>query len=128
MIVPVYQSEISPAENRGQLACIEFTGNIVGYASSVVSIAVSTRYAELTIIGNVVAVDWIFRFVHQVGSILENPSRYAVHHRIHSRDWSHLHSRIPSVRRRFPFLLCEIDTLRIDGCSTRIKTNWACEY
>ncbi|GAA5896105.1 hypothetical protein JCM5296_006247 [Sporobolomyces johnsonii] len=35
MIVPVYQSEISPAENRGKLACIEFTLNIVGYASSV---------------------------------------------------------------------------------------------
>ncbi|SPO20414.1 related to sugar transport protein [Ustilago trichophora] len=35
MIVPTYQSEISPAENRGKLACIEFTGNIVGYASSV---------------------------------------------------------------------------------------------
>lgn len=35
MIVPVYQSEISAAENRGKLACIEFTGNIVGYASSV---------------------------------------------------------------------------------------------
>lgn len=37
MIVPVFQSEISSAENRGKLACIEFTGNIVGYASSVVS-------------------------------------------------------------------------------------------
>ncbi|KAK4048693.1 hypothetical protein OIV83_004663 [Microbotryomycetes sp. JL201] len=35
MIVPVYQSEISPADHRGKLACIEFTGNIVGYASSV---------------------------------------------------------------------------------------------
>ncbi|KAG8742204.1 hypothetical protein FRC10_001900 [Ceratobasidium sp. 414] len=34
-IVPIYQSEISPAEHRGMLACIEFTGNIVGYASSV---------------------------------------------------------------------------------------------
>jgi MFS family permease len=34
-IVPVYQSEISPAHNRGRLACIEFTGNIVGYATSV---------------------------------------------------------------------------------------------
>jgi len=34
-IVPVYQSEISPSHNRGKLACIEFTGNIVGYASSV---------------------------------------------------------------------------------------------
>lgn len=35
MIVPVFQSEISPAEHRGKLACIEFTGNICGYASSV---------------------------------------------------------------------------------------------
>ncbi|GAA5997621.1 sugar porter family MFS transporter [Rhodotorula paludigena] len=35
MCVPVYQSEISPAENRGRLGCIEFTGNIIGYASSV---------------------------------------------------------------------------------------------
>ncbi|BFZ55293.1 Ribulose bisphosphate carboxylase large chain [Savitreella phatthalungensis] len=34
-IVPVYQSEISPAHDRGRLACIEFTGNIIGYASSV---------------------------------------------------------------------------------------------
>ncbi|KAH9818057.1 general substrate transporter [Melampsora americana] len=34
-IVPVYQSEISPAEHRGQLACIEWTGNICGYTSSV---------------------------------------------------------------------------------------------
>ena len=34
-IVPVYQSEISPPHNRGKLACIEFTGNIIGYATSV---------------------------------------------------------------------------------------------
>jgi MFS family permease len=34
-IVPVYQSEISPPHNRGKLACIEFTGNIFGYATSV---------------------------------------------------------------------------------------------
>lgn len=34
-IVPVYQSEISPSHNRGLLACMEFTGNIVGYCSSV---------------------------------------------------------------------------------------------
>lgn len=34
-IVPIYQSEISPPHNRGKLACIEFTGNIVGYAASV---------------------------------------------------------------------------------------------
>ncbi|KAI9894626.1 MAG: hypothetical protein M1814_001982 [Vezdaea aestivalis] len=34
-IVPIYQSEISPAHNRGRLACVEFTGNIAGYATSV---------------------------------------------------------------------------------------------
>ncbi|KAF5021434.1 hypothetical protein F66182_6528 [Fusarium sp. NRRL 66182] len=34
-IVPIYQSEISPPHNRGKLACIEFTGNIVGYTTSV---------------------------------------------------------------------------------------------
>lgn len=34
-IVPVYQSEISPPHNRGKLACIEFSGNIAGYAASV---------------------------------------------------------------------------------------------
>ena len=34
-IVPVYQSEISPPHNRGKLACIEFSGNILGYMVSV---------------------------------------------------------------------------------------------
>lgn len=34
-IVPIYQSEISPPHNRGRLACIEFTGNVSGYAASV---------------------------------------------------------------------------------------------
>ncbi|KAK4132880.1 hypothetical protein BT67DRAFT_463248 [Trichocladium antarcticum] len=34
-IVPVYQSEISPPDNRGKLACIEFSGNIIGYTTSV---------------------------------------------------------------------------------------------
>ena len=35
MIVPVYQSEISEADNRGKLACIEFTGNVCGYVTAV---------------------------------------------------------------------------------------------
>ncbi|KIL71817.1 hypothetical protein M378DRAFT_94783 [Amanita muscaria Koide BX008] len=34
-IVPIYQSEISPPSHRGALACMEFTGNIIGYSSSV---------------------------------------------------------------------------------------------
>lgn len=34
-IVPLYQLEISPSHARGRFACIEFTGNICGYAASV---------------------------------------------------------------------------------------------
>lgn len=34
-IVPIYQSEISPPDHRGALACMEFTCNIVGYSLSV---------------------------------------------------------------------------------------------
>ncbi|KAI5967006.1 uncharacterized protein KGF55_000416 [Candida pseudojiufengensis] len=34
-IVPSYQCEISPSEERGKLVCGEFTGNISGYALSV---------------------------------------------------------------------------------------------
>ncbi|CAL1695290.1 unnamed protein product [Somion occarium] len=34
-IVPIYQSEISPPDHRGALACMEFTGNVFGYACSV---------------------------------------------------------------------------------------------
>lgn len=34
-VIPVYQSEISPPHSRGRLACVEFTGNIIGYATSV---------------------------------------------------------------------------------------------
>ncbi|KAJ4486004.1 general substrate transporter [Lentinula aciculospora] len=34
-IVPIYQSEISPPNHRGSLACMEFTMNIAGYSSSV---------------------------------------------------------------------------------------------
>ncbi|KAL7423030.1 hypothetical protein Q5752_002329 [Cryptotrichosporon argae] len=35
MVVPIYQSEISPADHRGFLGALEFTGNVVGYACSV---------------------------------------------------------------------------------------------
>lgn len=34
-IIPCYQSEISPPSDRGFYACLEFTGNICGYATSV---------------------------------------------------------------------------------------------
>ncbi|KAI5123776.1 hypothetical protein M0805_000365 [Coniferiporia weirii] len=34
-IVPIYQSEVSPPTHRGALACMEFSGNVFGYASSV---------------------------------------------------------------------------------------------
>lgn len=34
-IIPCYQSEISPPSDRGFYACLEFTGNIVGYSTSI---------------------------------------------------------------------------------------------
>lgn len=34
-IIPCYQSEISPPDDRGFYACLEFTGNICGYATSI---------------------------------------------------------------------------------------------
>lgn len=34
-IIPCYQSEISPPSDRGFYACLEFTGNIIGYATSI---------------------------------------------------------------------------------------------
>ncbi|ODV81040.1 general substrate transporter, partial [Suhomyces tanzawaensis NRRL Y-17324] len=34
-MVPSYQCEISPSEERGKLVCVEFSGNITGYALSV---------------------------------------------------------------------------------------------
>lgn len=51
-IVPIYQSEISPADHRGKLACMEFTGNIVGYASSV----------WLDYFASFIESDWSWRF------------------------------------------------------------------
>ncbi|KAG7662676.1 HGT3 [[Candida] subhashii] len=34
-VVPCYQSEISPSHHRGFYACLEFTGLIIGYSSSI---------------------------------------------------------------------------------------------
>lgn len=34
-VVPCYQSEISPSHHRGFYACLEFTGNIIGYSTSI---------------------------------------------------------------------------------------------
>lgn len=34
-IIPCYQLEISPPSDRGFYACLEFTGNIVGYSTSI---------------------------------------------------------------------------------------------
>lgn len=34
-IIPCYQSEISPPDDRGFYACLEFSGNIVGYSFSI---------------------------------------------------------------------------------------------
>ncbi|GAA5828737.1 hypothetical protein JCM5353_002873 [Sporobolomyces roseus] len=70
MAVPVYQSEISPAEHRGRLACIEFTLNIVGYCSSIwidyfasyISSDLSWRFPLLiqSVIGTILAIGSFF--------------------------------------------------------------------
>ncbi|GAA5908593.1 sugar porter family MFS transporter [Sporobolomyces salmoneus] len=48
MAVPVYQSEISPAEHRGRLACIEFTLNIGRTLSSLADLSREVQWERLT--------------------------------------------------------------------------------
>lgn len=86
-IVPVYQSEISPPHNRGKLACVEFTGNICGYAASV----------WVDYFCSYIRNDWAWRIpllmqcvmggLLAVGSLLicESP-RYILQSRMSSRD------------------------------------------
>lgn len=57
-IVPSYQCEISPSEERGKLVCGEFTGNISGYALSV-------------------WVDYFCYFIQNIGDAKENPHTFA---------------------------------------------------
>lgn len=53
-MVPLYQCEISPVEERGKLVCGEFTGNIAGYCLSV-------------------WVDYFCYFLQDVGNAREDP-------------------------------------------------------
>lgn len=57
-MVPSYQCEISPSEERGKLVCGEFTGNIAGYALSV-------------------WVDYFCYFIQDVGDARKNPHSFA---------------------------------------------------
>ncbi|CUM64732.1 uncharacterized protein PRCAT00002343001 [Priceomyces carsonii] len=57
-IVPSYQCEISPSEERGKLVCAEFTGNISGYALSV-------------------WVDYFCYFIQNVHGARKNPHSFA---------------------------------------------------
>lgn len=57
-MVPSYQCEISPSEERGKLVCGEFTGNISGYALSV-------------------WVDYFCYFLQNSGDARENPHTFA---------------------------------------------------
>ncbi|EGV62081.1 xylose transporter, high affinity [Yamadazyma tenuis ATCC 10573] len=57
-MVPSYQCEISPSEERGKLVCGEFTGNITGYALSV-------------------WVDYFCYFIQDVGDARKNPHTFA---------------------------------------------------
>lgn len=57
-MVPSYQCEISPSEERGKLVCGEFSGNIAGYALSV-------------------WVDYFCYFIQDIGDARENPHTFA---------------------------------------------------
>lgn len=57
-MVPSYQCEISPSEERGKLVCGEFTGNISGYALSV-------------------WVDYFCYFIQNVGNARKDPHTFA---------------------------------------------------
>lgn len=59
-MVPLYQCEISPSDERGKLVCGEFTGNIAGYFLSV-------------------WVDYFCYFIQNVGSARSNPHTFAAH-------------------------------------------------
>lgn len=57
-MVPSYQCEISPSEDRGKLVCGEFTGNIAGYCLSV-------------------WIDYACYFIQNIGDARENPDALA---------------------------------------------------
>lgn len=57
-MVPLYQCEISPSEERGKLVCGEFTGNITGYFLSV-------------------WVDYFCYFIQDIGDARKNPQSFA---------------------------------------------------
>ncbi|KAG5422227.1 hypothetical protein I9W82_001322 [Candida metapsilosis] len=59
-IVPSYQCEISPSEERGKLVCGEFTGNITGYALSV-------------------WVDYFCYFIQNIGDTRQKPHSFLAH-------------------------------------------------
>lgn len=59
-MVPLYQCEISPSDERGKLVCGEFTGNIAGYFLSV-------------------WVDYFCYFIQNIGDARKNPHSFAAH-------------------------------------------------
>lgn len=87
-IVPIYQSEISPPNHvffsfvfpptqtegrisqRGALACMEFTGNIIGYSSSVVRPTHSCVFSRNS--SNFCLVDRLLLLFHWIWSFLAN--------------------------------------------------------
>lgn len=75
-------SDCDPYLKRGKLACIEFTGNIIGYASSVVCARPSAhglRSMTSFLVGGLLLLIYIFRLV------LEIPSISSMCHRFHPR-------------------------------------------
>ena len=69
---------------RGALACMEFTGNIFGYASSVVCVLDSLIFPQLSADP---AVDRLLFVLYRIGLVLANTLVHSMCHRSHSRSW-----------------------------------------
>ena len=105
------QSEISPAEHvrlitifvweavgltlvqRGQLGAAEFTGNIIGYACSVV--CGHGRHASGTL--NLLPVDRLRLYIYTIRLVMAYSSLYTVCRGSGARHWEFHHPRVTSV-------------------------------
>lgn len=73
---------------------MEFTGNIFGYASSVVCLLYGLMLLPFSMSP---AVDRLLLVLYRIGLVLENTPVDSMHHRSHPRCWIPCHARKPTV-------------------------------
>jgi hypothetical protein len=71
-------------DQRGALACMEFTGNVAGYATSVVSNLSEHPPFELSWL---LSVDRLLLLIPRFASFLADTPLYSMHHWRHPRSW-----------------------------------------